>query len=832
MLKLQETYDDDFSELIPVFLYSDEEILSTIAPEMDRSITKATKLISMHSLTVKPNMKADKELTQKEKEFYNLKEYNKWVDEAYLLMGKSHFYKMEYSRAKEVFNYILANYEEAYTVFEAKMWLARLANEEARFKESEELLASLERNIDLPKKLRSEIYATLTDYHIKQENFTEAINSLVESIEFATTKYAKIRYTYLLAQLYSITDQNSLSSEAYSKVIRMNPPYKMAFNAKINRALAYQAGTGQKKSIEKELRKMLKDDKNIDFQDQIYYALGNMYYKDGHETEAMENYKLSIQASVDNVNQKAKSNITLADLYYSKPDYINAQAYYDSAVALIDEDYPNYHELYIKTNSLSNLVESINTVNFQDSVLKLSYLSQNELNDLIDGLIELEIKAEEERRLEQQALAEQQADYQLSQNEYQSAGASNAWYFYNPAVKGVGKKDFTQRWGNRKLEDDWRRKNKSSVSFDELQTEQLASEDGQSQQAGTSKIVTNRKSREYYSQFIPFTDSAREESHKKIAAGLYNMGDIYGNDLKDFDKAIESYEELLRRYPQYEDRLQAYYKLYTIAKRKEDKIRVGKYQQRIVSEFPNSSYAKLITNPNYLQELRDQEKAKNEAYQATYNLFQSGRYNQVIARAEKAMKENPDHELYSKYDYMYTVSSGLKKDTLSFMNDLQSLISKYPLTDLAENAQLIINYMQNTEPRIVEMHQREIAKKVFVESFDEIHYFAYIVPANVKINQLIFNVLNFNLDNFDELSLEVKKVNIDDSNNFCLVSKFKDSEESMQYLKKILTDETIFTDVDIAQANAIVISETNLDALTSSDKAEQYILFFKDNYKY
>ncbi len=832
MLKLEQTYDDNFSELIPVFLYTDEEALATIAPEMDRSISKATKLISMHSLTVKPNMKADKELTQKQKEFYNTKEYNKWVDEAYLLMGKSHFYKMEYSRAKEIFNYILSNYNEKYSVFEAKMWLARLANEENRFKESEELLTSLERNIELPKNLKGKVYATLADYYIKQGNYKEAINSLVESIEYTTRKHAKTRYTYILAQLYSKTDQNSLSYDAYSKVIQMNPPYKMAFNAKISRALAYQFGTGKKKSIEKELRKMLKDDKNIDFQDQIYFALGNIFYKDGNEPEAIENYRMSIQYSVDNVNQKAKSNITLADLYYSKPDYINAQAYYDSAVALIDADYPNYQELYIKSVSLSNLVESINTVNFQDSVLKLSYLSQNALNDLIDGLIEEEIKAEEEKRIKQQAFAEQQADYQLNKNEFQAAGANNAWYFYNPAVKGIGKKDFTQMWGNRKLEDNWRRKNKSSVSFDELPTEQLASEDGQSQQASKAKIITNRKSREFYMQYIPFTDSAREAAHNKIAAGLYNMGDIYGNELKDYEKAIESYEELLRQYPKYENRLQVYFKLYSIAKLKEDKIRVGKYQQKIVSEFPNSSYAKLITNPNYLQELQDQERVKNEAYMATYNLFQLGRYNQVIARAEKAMKEAPDHELYPKYDYMYTVSSGLKKDTLNFMNDLQNFISKYPLTDLAESAQLIINYIQNTEPRIIELHQREIAKKVFVESFNEVHYFAFILPANVKINQLIFNIINFNLDNFDELRLEVKKVNIDGQNNLCLVSKFKDSEESIQYLKKILPDETIFTDVDNAQAKAIVISETNLDALTTSDKAEQYLIFFRDNYKY
>jgi len=832
MLKLEQSYDDDFTEIIPVFLYTQEEALAAIAPEMDRSITKATKLITMHSLTVKPDIKADKELSPKHKEFYSKKEYNKWIDEAYLLMGKAHFHKMEYSRAKEVFNYILSNYAEDYSIFEARMWLARLANEESRFKESEELLNSLERNIELPKKLKGEVQATIADYYIKQEKYNEGIEHLKSAIEYCSRKPVKTRYTYLLAQLYTQINENNLSSEYYSKVIRMNPPYKMAFNAKISRALAYQSGAGMKKYIEKELRKMLKDDKNIDYQDQIYFALGNLYFKDKNEEKAIENYELSLQASTDNLKQKAKTNITLADLYYSRPDYINAQAYYDSTVTLIDEDYPNYKVILNKSVSLGKLVESINTVHFEDSVLALSYLSEAKLYEMIDEMIDKEIKADEERMIKQQELAQQQIDFQANKNDFELAGQGNAWYFYNSSVKNIGKKEFMQVWGNRKLEDNWRRKNKSSISFGDLEIETSLSEDEQLEPAKSAKIITNKKSHEYYLQYIPFSDSAKQASHNKISTGLYTMGEIYGEDLKDNPKAIESYENLLNRYPNNENRLQVYYRLYTIAKIEQDKNRVSKYQQKIINEFPNSNYAKLMTNPNYLQELMAQEHAKIEEYNKTYSLFQAENYNQVIDRAEKAMKNNPGHELYAKYDYLYTISAGLRKDTLSFIMDLQKFKERYPSTDLAENAELIIKYLQNKEPRIIELQKREVAKQLFSETSDEEHYFVYIIPSEARINQLIFNILNFNLDNFDDLRLEVKKVNLDNKNNLCMVSKFKNGEESMVYLKKIILDENIFKDVEVQQATAVVISETNYKALTDSDKAEKYILFFKDNYVY
>jgi tetratricopeptide (TPR) repeat protein len=833
MTKLQETYDDDFTELIPVFLYTDEEALTMIAPEMDRAITKATKLITMHSLTVKPDIKADKELTSKQKEFYSKKEYNKWVDEAYLLMGKSHFHKMEYSRAKEIFNYVLANYEEHNSLFEARMWLARLANEEGRFKESGEILVSLERNLELPKKLHGEVLATLADYYLKQEEYEKAIVSLKEAIEFTSGKLVKTRYHYLLAQLYAETGENNLSTEYYSKVIRMNPPYKMAFNAKISRALAYQIGTGQQKSIEKELKKMLKDDKNIEYQDQIYYALGNLYFKEEKEEEAVKYYKLSLQTSTSNDRQKAKTNITLADLYYTRPDYVNAQAYYDSAVALIDEEYPDYNTIFIRSVSLTRLVEALNTVQFEDSVLTLSYWSETKLNDLVDELIDQEIKAEEEMRQRQQELAQQQLDLRDSKSDLGTSGTGSSWYFYNASVKTMGKKEFVQIWGNRKLEDNWRRKNKSSLDFvAEAQTEDDGSATLQAGPEATAEFVTNKRSREYYLQFIPFTDSARQVSNGKIASGLFTMGDIYGEELKDYDRAIESYEELLKRYPGYEDRLQVYYKLYTISKFNEDKIRVGKYQQKIINEYPNSNYAKLMTNPNYVQELLAQERMLLEEYNKTLQLFQSGNHNQVAVRAENAMKNYPGNELYSKYDYMFTISSGLGKDTLSFLSDLQAFMAKYPATDLAENAQIIIEFLQNKEPRIIELQQREIARQLFVESLQEKHYFAYIVPSKAQINQLIFNIFNFNLENFDELGLEVKKVNLDNSYNICLVSEFKNGKEAMEYYRKIVLDETIFKDVEILEPEAIVISETNYKVLTGSGKAENYILFFREYYDF
>ena len=829
MQKLIETYDDDFSEILPVFLYTDKDALTTIGPEMERTLKKSTKLITMHSLTVKPELKSDKELSQKQKEFYGKKEYNRFVDEAYLLMGKAHFYKMDYSLAKETFNYILSNYTEKQTVFETHVWLARLANEEKRYRESSDILSSLEKNLEFPARLKGELFATWADFYVKQGKYAEAIGPLSEAIRHTRNKAICMRYTYLLAQLYAETGDYINASDNYIKVIRMNPPYKMTFNAKINRALMYRSGEGSRKDIEKQLRKMLKDDKNIEFQDQIYYALGNLFFTDNMQEQAIENYKLSIEKSTENFRQKAKSSLTLADIYYKRPDYVSAQAYYDTALLVINTDYPDYTKIYTKSVSLTDLVLNIRTVEFEDSVLKLSVMPEEKLLAFIDGLIEEEIRLEEENRLLQQQLAEERLNNQTENNLLAGNNIGN-WYFYNPTAKNIGHKEFIQVWGTRKLEDNWRRKNKSVVSFGET----ISDEGEQNNDEGEitpGNVVINKKSRKFYLQYIPFTDSAKQESLNKISNGLWNMGEIYSNDLKDYPKAIESYEELISRFPLFENRLQVYYKLYTIAKIQKDIDRVSLYQQKIVNEYPASNYANLITNPNFLNEIKNQEQKIYREYEQLYMLFSAGNYTQCINRAQKAMQDNPEHELYSKYDYIYTVSSGLGKDTLSFINDLQELISKYPATDIAENAQIMIHYLQSSSPRVVEKQNQLIAKELFRETTDEMHFFAYLIPSSLNVNQLIFNIVNFNLDNFDDRKLEVKRVSLEGSKSICAVWKFMNSMEAMEYFTAIKQDKGIFKDVNPDGITPVIISQTNYSKLVETGKTDQYLLFFNEKYK-
>jgi tetratricopeptide (TPR) repeat protein len=827
--KIDEGFRDDFADVLPIFPFTSKNASLLASSDMDRAIKKCEKLISMHSITVKPKVKNSKTLSPSEREFFNKKEYNGYVDDAYLLMGKSHFYKQEYTESSELFHRILNDFKGESVIPEAQIWLARLSVQTSQYKDAYEILNLLQNNAEFPKKLQHELYPSLADYYLSQKDYKQAVNYLQKSVSVEKKKKIRTRFLFILAQLCEKTGDLKQASVYYSEVIKLNPVYDMAFNARINRALAYQQGFSNSSEIESELLKMLRDDKNTEYMDQIYYALGNLAAKEGNNTKAIEYYKKSVQSNVNNEEQKTRSFLTLANLYYSLPDYPHAQMYYDSALVTLDPAYPGYDALFTKSKSLTRLVKELNTVQLEDSVLKLAKLPEAELLAKIDGIIESERKkAEAEQlRIQNEQLDRQQGNEMAAQNNMrQPALEGTRWYFYNDAAKSLGYREFKLNWGNRKLEDHWQRAIKSSSTFgggDE--TETLESE------TAAPVNTFSKMSREYYTVNIPRTDSAVAASLKRIELALFNMGIVYKTDLKDLDKASSSFKELIRRYPQSDYLLMSYFNLYGIAKDQNNQAMVDYYKNIISGQFPESMYAKVLTNPKYIEELEEAENKVKRYYAETYDLYKAGNYSEVISRSQYAQENFSNNQLIPRFAYLGTLSAGKNADRKIFRENLLALISKYPQSDVASDAQNLIDYMDKEHPEIKEEHDIIVSKKLYQPDFDTEHLFAFIVDKKMNTNQLIFNIINFNLDNFDKLGLRVDISDLNPHQNLVLVKTFHDKNEAMSYLNAVRSSETLLKDIPGAEITPIIISSGNLNILKSDKSADLYLKFFTENYR-
>ena len=821
---------DDYTQILPLFTYDDENIAQSIAPDMDRAITKSTKVITLHSITVKPEYKNGPQ-TEKQKAFYAQNEYNKWVDENYLIMGKAYLFRHEYQLAIETFKFIITEYPYEDIIYETQIWLARAYNETGEYKEAERILNQLTSINDVPVKLHADLYATIADLYMKQEEYEYAIDPLTIALNHIRKKETRIRYSFIIGQLHQQAGNMAEASTYYREVIKMNPPYEMSFNARINRASVFVEGESTSREIRTELNKMLKDEKNKEYQDQIYYALGDVYYREGYIEEAVGYYRLSSVKSISNTVQKTKSCLTLAEIFYSRENYAEAKLYYDSAIVSLNSDYPDYTEITTKSRSLSNLVENLMTVHFEDSVQKLARMSESERLTVIDSII---ARVRREERLVQQMEIQEMQDAQFNRmilsesgrSGYQASSTGGKWYFYNETAKSFGQPEFRMKWGNRKLEDNWRRMNKSEVSFGDIAGEIVEAEDSSIVQ---QQILSN-KTREFYLQDIPLTDSMMDLSNSRIRESLYNAGEIYYNDLEDYQEAIAVFTELIEKYPDSEFTLPAYYNLYNLYGKQNNTDLSVFYKESIISEFPESQTTQLLTNPNYINELLDKESEVNRFYEATYQNYQQGNYDQVIRDVDYALMTFQNGDLVPQFTFLKVLSIGQTQDIMQFTEALDSIASTYPTHEVAERANEILAYIKGSDPVVKLETEKKEAEEIYSFDPEGPYYFGFIIKRGIDLNQLKFEIINFNLDAFPNRTFDVTSENLADDDVLILVQSLRNLENAWNYYNQVMTSEDIMSLIQGTDFSRFVISPENSHKLIEDKVSNKYLLFFDKYY--
>jgi len=844
---IDESIQNDYTRILPIYKESDPSAAQMVKSDMDNAVIKCSKLIEIHSITKKPKRK--KKRTRKYQEFASKEEFNNWIDESYLLMGKAYFYQHNFMAAIDNLAYVTRKYPDEETSNEAQIWLIRCYSELERFIEASEVIQVIQNEEDFPKNLEKDLAIATADYYMKQEEYDETIKFLDIAIKKTHPKSKKARLQYIVAQLYKEVGKEEESTKAFAAVTKMNPGYKMAFNAKINAAsLFFSFGNSEK--LKKELRKMLRDKKNIDFQDQIYYALGNIYFKEGETDVAIENYRLSVLNSYQNQFQRALSAITLADIYFDNLRYRDAQSYYDSAMIIIDDTYPNYQQLAANYKSLSNLVENLHTVERQDSLQKIAQMPEIERESLIARLMKEE--QENQRNLENLSLqgAQGQGYYRGNRNRMgmgnRQGGAG--WYFYNPQTVTYGRVTFQQRWGKRTLEDDWRRSNKNTISMIDM--------DEMAEVIDSSMIEIREEDplkKEFYTQDLPLTDSLMAISHEKIRDALYNAGKIFKSEFNNYPRSIESFEELNERYPTNIYLLSAYFDLYDLWDLVGNQESSNYYRNLLVNQFPESKFAQYLINPNFFIEMEARTDSLNKMYQETFRSYKTGRYRNVISLSGQMKQMVDDSLLIPKIDFMEMVSQGTQTDVHSFEALLKGYIQNYPAADPTPLAKEILTLIQDSTladyQKLVEMGyiSEEIQNEELLPgnsnendefggryTYDEdlLHYFIIAYPREEKIdlNRLKFDIANYNIDHYTKIDYDIETAFLDENLAFVIVRAMENKESSLIYHGAIIRRAKVFKTLKDIDYMNFVISSTNYRTVLAEKSTADYLKFFVKNY--
>ena len=810
--KLERSHSDNYEEILEVFPVGTSESAKSVYSEMDRAIEKGGLTIAKHSMLIKG------------------REYVASIDDAYMLIGKAHFYKRDYVLGLEMFDYVIKQYKKNDIRFDGYLWLIRTYTELARFKDGEKIITLLEEEKKFPKKKLGELAAVKADYFIKKGDYNLAKDQLIQAINKTKRRKSKTRYTYILAQLYEELNNNDSAYYYYAQVLKKNSPYVMEFNARINRALMASAQSGNIDAIKKELIKMSKDDKNIDYYDRIYYALGDIALEEGQEDLALDYLKKSVASTTQNITQKAVSYFTIADLYFDKPEYELASAYYDSSIAILEPVHEQFQRVSARQQSLAELVKNIRIIELQDSLLELSQMSDLELDAYIDELVE-KIKFEEEQRQFEEA-NKPSAQQQLNQlNQNQSSGLSTTgtgWYFYNTTAMSFGANNFRQLWGERKLEDNWRRSTKRSNALKEI-----IDENGDTTSLTTAQLMDPA----FYKRGIPRTEAEIDSANLKIQDAYYDLGTIYKEQLSENQRAINSFEELLKRYPAGKWNLETYYQLYRLYLAEGDDRKAQEYANKILREYPNSDYASIIKDPKYLEKLEAMRGRLGSMYDMAFDNFNRGEYERVIEAADSALVSFKEDEILSKFALLKIMAIGATEKLIVYRKALEDYIAKYTAAPEKPRAEELLAYVKGLmgesvpDEKVSESTGEEKKpEEEYVYDENGKHFYTMIVTDLPDMSEMKAKISDFNARMFSVEELSIKNLQYSATEDLIFVQGFKETKKAVDYYQAIATDTIVFENIDLNKTAQFVISQDNFAKFYRKKEIPPYMQFFQKNY--
>lgn len=823
--KIEKNNKDDFEKTLPIFIYPNPDKAKLTFTEFDLAIKKSSLCIQKHAIK---NDKGTEIATA-----------GNWIDNNWINIGISHFYKRDFFSGIEAFEYVTNTYNKSKDKFAAMIWLIKAYNEIGSVSNSESILNFLNNQKKLPNKLKNEFLIVYADYYLRRGQNTEAIAKLMDvsrnsSLINGLNRKKRARYSFIVAQLSEKAKDYKRAIEYYKKTIKLKPNFELTLYSKIKIARLFDVSSFNSEKTKKDLLKMTKEFKNTDYFDVIYYTLGEIEEKEKNISQALTYYKKSTQTSQINQNQKAMAYLKLGEINFDLTNYQVAESYYDSTVATISRDNINYETIFARKKTLETLVGYIKNISREDSLQKIAKMSETDQNIFIDKMM---VEIEKEAALKQKELEAAKENNNgsptlgnnVSGTDFGSFAGAASFYFYNANTIAFGISDFTKKWGNRKWEDNWRRTNKAIV-IDEEESIKNGEEKGI-----TAQFSQSKKTRDYYKKDLPLTDSLFLKSTNKIIKSFYFMGSIYKEELNNQKKAIASLEELNKRYPNHIYSLNTYYILYRSFLIEKNKENADYYKNKILTEFPESEFALLIKNPEYANDLSTKKSEVEVFYNILYNIYKIEDYEQSYNQAKEGLIKYGKNDYASKIELIKSVSYGKLKGIDSLEFSLKILVAKYPkddVTPLAEDILLSIKKQKN--PDLYMTQDTKINEKdTFILNLDSEHFLVLIAPDELKLTESIkINLGSFNNIYYGDSNLNMSSNLFSNNKQLIIIKTFNNAKKCLEYIQNINNDPDVFKgDAKKELVDVFPILSSNLPLLYKTKNIEGYKLFYLENYK-
>ena len=836
----------------------------------ERAVEKSEKTIKQHSIKGKPEWTKSRRKTAKDKEWLSRKEYNPFLWKAWMLLGKAQFMKGDFDEAAATFSYMSRLYQtQPMQNCMARAWLAQSYLELDWLYDAEDIIRNMRRD-SIHYRAQDDWDLTMANYYTKNKEYDKALPYLRKTIKHEKRKVQKARLWYLTGQMETALGHRDLAYRAYRKVISQNPPYEMEFNARI--AQTEVLAKGNYKKMIGRLKRMARSDKNKDYLDQVYYAIGNIYLAQNDTAHAIDAYEQGNTKATRSGIEKGVLLLRLGDLYWEMEKYNDAQRCYGEAIGLLDKDRPDYEELSNRSKMLDELVPFTDAIHLQDSLQALAKISEEDRNKAIDRVIEdLKKKEKEERDKAREAEVEKIQQRQgATGNRNQrttpttpSASATQSkdgkWYFYNQMAVNQGKQQFQKQWGKRENVDNWQRLNQTVVNLEaplsspeggtaDLPTDSTAIEGiGGAEGTGlaaqdsvaTDTLANDPHNREYYLAQIPFTEEQVQESNVIIMDGLYNSGVIFKDKLDNLRLSEKNLTRLTTQYPDYEQMDLAWYHLFLLYSRLGDHTTAANCLSSLQADFPESEWTILLSDPYFEENARFGEHIEDSLYTATYDAFKQSRYQEVSGNVRISADRFPLGENRPKFIFIEGLSLLNEGDSKGCVEQLKVVVEKYPKSEVSEMAGMIIKGVQEGRQLYGgkfdlddvwsrrDLSLADDSTNTDTLSAERNTEFLFILayqPDSLNENQLLYEMARYNFSNFMVRNFDIS-IEQDKGIQRMTISGFLNFDEALQYARLLYADAHM--QEVVRPCRSIVISPHNLSLIGTRYSYRDYDEFYE-----
>ncbi len=828
--RMEQEVRPDYRTLMPLLIIPDSARTTRIKSDMGAVIQKARKIIK------------DKSRSQ-------------WVDDAYVLMGVAYLYRADPLTALQMFQYVKNHYKKSPSAVAAHLWIVMTYLQMGQVEKADAYLDLLKER-QIPMRHRSFYWKLKAQIALMKQEYATALKWVRKVAKTNQQRPDRLRTFFVWGQILERLGAYNKAISVFRNLIRRYPHYDYIFNSKMHILRCQSKQHRRTGEVEKALLRLARDERNKDYLDRIYLELGIQAMHEGN-IQKMRTYMAKAAHHSKDGNIRATAFHHLARYYYTQNAFGLAAHYYDSTHAVMTPSFAHYEEVRQRRPILKELIQYLEIIRKEDSLLALAELPSDVLLQRIRMQIQAQRKARKVLQKTQQRRNSESEIPTLSPMQriryldkiraQQQQSQGNKWYFYNALARGVGYNDFIRQWVGVKDGDFWAinalRQQQDADEVVTNQTSDATASDTTYHAPPTPALRTlppqlasaTDEEKAFLLQ-LPLDSASKVATHHRIAQALLKSAILYLEILESPWQAIAQLDSLLARYPSSPLAPAAHYYL-ARAHEKAGNTNMAQYHRtRLAQEYPESVYTRLL-NRRLRAIIQQAQIGAEQKYKALWHAYQRGQCRQVEELAPTIDTQYLDPNTQTGILLMVEVCRlrGLPIDSL--VNRLTAFVQTYPGTDAVVMAQRLIQaYQQRQIAEIAAHHdsirQAKLKKYPYQIDYNGPFFNIVVLPTNALApSEASQHLANVNLIMYGgEKSLRIVPVALSEDTTLLLVKPFFTHSEAHDYYQQLSTQTRFFHKLKLNSPIFFYITQSNFKVLLRTNNISEYFEFFKKTY--